>query len=325
MGDLERLSPLTGGKWRGALYDEVGLERCVQVGSIFNAESSVESMTGSNHIVNRRAGQVLTPRLSSATGMKVHHPQSLQSETVEVVQFTSEAGLSPASIQHGQFLPGDESGTNLQVSMMISSTSEETETLTKFSHRFVWLVALLMLQSLSSFILKRFEDVFLEHSIVVLFLTMLVGAGGNAGSQSTVLAIRGIAKGSFAPHASVLEFIMHEIATGFKLAVILACVSFVRVWLFDGNIWEVTAICVSMFGIVFIAVLIGTLMPLSLWYFGFDAAHAGAAIQVTIDIVGVTMTCVISSLVFGFLSQAFTPTMQLPHKQQQQSWEVLGR
>eukprot|EP01055_Gregarina_sp_Pseudo9_P003212 Gregarina_sp_Pseudo_9__3211@NODE_339_length_3111_cov_55_574219_g319_i0_p2_GENE_NODE_339_length_3111_cov_55_574219_g319_i0NODE_339_length_3111_cov_55_574219_g319_i0_p2_ORF_typecomplete_len212_score27_69MgtE/PF01769_16/1_4e03MgtE/PF01769_16/6_5e12PIGH/PF10181_9/0_044DUF3007/PF11460_8/1_7MscS_TM/PF12794_7/34MscS_TM/PF12794_7/8_5e02MscS_TM/PF12794_7/0_18PsbI/PF02532_14/5_9e03PsbI/PF02532_14/9_9e03PsbI/PF02532_14/1_3e04PsbI/PF02532_14/1_NODE_339_length_3111_cov_55_574219_g319_i023292964 len=189
----------------------------------------------------------------------------------------------------------------------MSASSEETETLTRFSHRFAWLVALLMLQSLSSFILKRFEHVFMEHSIVVLFLTMLVGAGGNAGSQSTVLAIRGIAKGSFAPYASISDFIIHEIATGFKLAVILACVSFVRVWLFDGDLWEVLAICVSMFGIVFIAVLIGTLMPLCLWYCGFDAAHAGAAIQVTIDIVGVTLTCVISSLVFGFLAQAFSP------------------
>eukprot|EP01054_Gregarina_sp_Poly1_P010201 Gregarina_sp_Poly_1__10200@NODE_704_length_6682_cov_70_537566_g531_i0_p2_GENE_NODE_704_length_6682_cov_70_537566_g531_i0NODE_704_length_6682_cov_70_537566_g531_i0_p2_ORF_typecomplete_len308_score40_28MgtE/PF01769_16/1_1e03MgtE/PF01769_16/6_1e11PIGH/PF10181_9/0_075DUF3007/PF11460_8/4_8Phage_holin_3_7/PF05449_11/2_8Phage_holin_3_7/PF05449_11/1_6e02Phage_holin_3_7/PF05449_11/6_6e02_NODE_704_length_6682_cov_70_537566_g531_i013372260 len=285
MGDLERQSP----GWRGTHYDEVGLERRIDV---CHLGDGMEPGLHSSQVIPRK----VNPRASSSC--KALRP--LQSETIEVIQFTSNDGVS----LQNEALSGEDllSPPNLQ--MIIR---EDTETLTRFSHRFAWLVVLLMLQSLSSFILKHFESIFLQHSIVVFFLTMLVGAGGNAGSQSTVLAIRGIAKGSFAPRSSVADFVLNEIATGFKLAVILAGVSFVRVWLFDGNIWEVVAICVSMFGIVFVAVLIGTLLPLSLWYLGFDAAHAGAAIQVTIDIVGVTITCVVSSVVFGFVSQAFSP------------------
>eukprot|EP01057_Protomagalhaensia_wolfi_P002422 Protomagalhaensia_wolfi_Nauph_80__2421@NODE_25_length_4703_cov_54_878859_g20_i0_p2_GENE_NODE_25_length_4703_cov_54_878859_g20_i0NODE_25_length_4703_cov_54_878859_g20_i0_p2_ORF_typecomplete_len277_score44_47MgtE/PF01769_16/1_7e03MgtE/PF01769_16/1_3e10_NODE_25_length_4703_cov_54_878859_g20_i020742904 len=222
-----------------------------------------------------------THRVCSAPNLP--RPQSLQSEPVEVVQFASSDAMDVDLVE---------------------------ETLNKFSHRFAWLVALLLLQSLSSFILKQFEPVFLKHSIIILFLTMLVGAGGNAGSQSAVLAIRGIAKGSFAPHSSMRAFVFHELFTGLKLAFILAAVSLLRVWVFDGALWEVLAICVSMFGIVFVAVLVGTLMPLCLWRCGFDAAHAGAAIQVTIDILGVTMTCVFSSLIFGIAARAFDmPTM----------------
>ena len=49
-----------------------------------------------------------------------------------------------------------------------------------------WLVGLLILQSLSSFIIKRNESLLTHHGVIVQFLTMLVGAGGNAGNQATV-------------------------------------------------------------------------------------------------------------------------------------------
>jgi hypothetical protein len=55
-----------------------------------------------------------------------------------------------------------------------------------------WLVGLLVLQSTSSFILESYEDLLREHLVVTVFLTMLVGAGGNAGNQSAIKVIRGL-------------------------------------------------------------------------------------------------------------------------------------
>jgi hypothetical protein len=49
-----------------------------------------------------------------------------------------------------------------------------------------WLVGLLVLQSMSSFIIGRNESLLQHHAIIVRFLTMLVGAGGNAGNQASV-------------------------------------------------------------------------------------------------------------------------------------------
>lgn len=49
-----------------------------------------------------------------------------------------------------------------------------------------WLVGLLILQSCSSFILKNYEELLQSHLVLVQFLTMLVGAGGNAGNQASV-------------------------------------------------------------------------------------------------------------------------------------------
>lgn len=55
-----------------------------------------------------------------------------------------------------------------------------------------WLLGLLVLQSTSSFVLDAYQDLLKQHIVVTLFLTMLVGAGGNAGNQSAIKVIRGL-------------------------------------------------------------------------------------------------------------------------------------
>lgn len=61
--------------------------------------------------------------------------------------------------------------------------------------RATWLIGLLAVQSASSFILAGNEALIQRHPAIVYFLTMLVGAGGNAGNQSAVRVIRGLATG----------------------------------------------------------------------------------------------------------------------------------
>ena len=55
--------------------------------------------------------------------------------------------------------------------------------LASLGRRIPLLLALLLFQSGSSFILANFEELIATHSVIVAFLTMLVGAGGNAGNQ----------------------------------------------------------------------------------------------------------------------------------------------
>ena len=58
--------------------------------------------------------------------------------------------------------------------------------------RAYWLCGLLALQSCSGFILSRNEVLLQDHPVIIFFLTMLVGAGGNAGNQASVRVIRGL-------------------------------------------------------------------------------------------------------------------------------------
>lgn len=67
-----------------------------------------------------------------------------------------------------------------------TSNMEEESFWRSVSDRAGWLVGLLVLQSMSSFILARNEALLQEHLVIVRFLTMLVGAGGNAGNQASV-------------------------------------------------------------------------------------------------------------------------------------------
>ena len=55
-----------------------------------------------------------------------------------------------------------------------------------------WLLGLLVLQSTSSFVLESYQQLIKENLVVTVFLTMLVGAGGNAGNQSAIKVIRGL-------------------------------------------------------------------------------------------------------------------------------------
>jgi len=58
--------------------------------------------------------------------------------------------------------------------------------LSSVTDRAGWLVGLLILQSMSSFIISNNEKLLQQHLVIVRFLTMLVGAGGNAGNQASV-------------------------------------------------------------------------------------------------------------------------------------------
>jgi cation transporter-like permease len=159
-----------------------------------------------------------------------------------------------------------------------------------------WLVGLLVFQSLSSFILARNESLLQHHAVIVQFLTMLVGAGGNAGNQASVGVVRGIAVGTI-DRSNVRRFLGREFAMGLALSIILGTAGFVRAAVFAIPWLETLAITSSLFMIVFISVVTGALLPLGMYLVGIDPAHSSTTIQVIMDITGVVITVHVSSLV----------------------------
>lgn len=161
--------------------------------------------------------------------------------------------------------------------------------------RSVWLIGLLIFQSLSSFILRSNEELLQKHPIIVYFLTMLVGAGGNAGNQATVRAIRGIALGSLNKRTAV-PFILKEFMMAITLSVILGFFGFLRVYLLsNASMHECVAISLALVVIVLSSIVIGALLPIVFQMMGVDPAHSSTSIQVIMDISGVIITCFIST------------------------------
>ena len=156
------------------------------------------------------------------------------------------------------------------------------------------LIGLLLFQSFSSFILSSFEQLLQRHPVVVFFLTMLVGAGGNAGNQATVLVIRGLATGEINA-GSCLQYVWGEAKQALAIAVLMVGFGFLRVTLFGFSPRDAVAISASLFAIVLSSVVIGASLPMLLHRCGLDPAHAGATIQVIMDLAGVLITCVVCS------------------------------
>jgi cation transporter-like permease len=159
-----------------------------------------------------------------------------------------------------------------------------------------WLVGLLIFQSLSSFILARNESLLKHHTVIVQFLTMLVGAGGNAGNQASVGVVRGLAVGTI-DRSNVKQFLMRELVMGVALSLILGIAGFVRASVFLVPPLETFAITSSLLLIVIISVVAGATLPLAMHLAGIDPAHSSTTIQVIMDITGVVITVGVSSWV----------------------------
>mmetsp|Transcript_10473 Transcript_10473/g.18996 ORF Transcript_10473/g.18996 Transcript_10473/m.18996 type:complete len:369 (-) Transcript_10473:64-1170(-) len=161
-----------------------------------------------------------------------------------------------------------------------------------------WLVGLLILQSCSSFILSNNQGLLQQHIVLVQFLTMLVGAGGNAGNQASVRVIRGLAVGTVR-NDNVKAFLCNEFQIGICLSLILGVVGCIRAAIFLVPLAETMAITTSLLMIVMISILIGATLPLLMHYVNIDPAHSSTTIQVLMDILGVTITVVVSSLILN--------------------------
>lgn len=191
------------------------------------------------------------------------------------------------------------------------SCEEESldEFLTAFKSRVSWLIGLLVLQSCSSFILSDNEELIQRHPSIVYFLTMLVGAGGNAGNQSAVRIIRGLATGSITS-TTQWQFLRREVKMAVLISSLITAVGFVRVLLFGTETVDTIAISVALCAIVFISIVAGAGLPLLLERLKLDAAHASTTIQVVMDISGVLITCAVSALLLeGPLSLDHLPLL----------------
>lgn len=162
-----------------------------------------------------------------------------------------------------------------------------------------WLVALLLIQSLSSIILGRYSTLIERNVILALFLTMTVGAGGNAGNQSSALVIRGLATGEIS-RENARRVVLREAAVGVAIASILAAVGFARVMFSGGGVMASISVSLSLWITVVLAIVMGTVAPLILDRLGLDPCNcASPALSTLTDIGGVLVLCAVASVILG--------------------------
>ena len=149
-----------------------------------------------------------------------------------------------------------------------------------FLSRAPWLLILMISAALSSFILRHYEQ---GLSVVLMaYIPMLMGTGGNAGSQASVTIIRGLSLGDI-EMGDILRVIWKEIRVSVLCGAALAAVNFGKMMLFDGvGMMIAAAVSVTLVVTVIIAKTVGCALPIIVKRIGLDPAVMASPFITTI-------------------------------------------
>lgn len=143
-----------------------------------------------------------------------------------------------------------------------------------FRGRIVWLIILVFGNIFSALGIARFEDLIASMVALVFFLPLLIGSGGNAGSQSATLVVRGLATGEILLgdwwRMIVKEFSV-ALLLGLTMAFAVSSLGFLR-----GGPELALVVSLTMIAVVMMGSLLGLSLPFLLRRFGLDPASASA-------------------------------------------------
>lgn len=149
-------------------------------------------------------------------------------------------------------------------------------------HRVVWLLVLMISATITGNIIKKFDEVLQSVVILAAFIPMLMDTGGNAGSQSSTLIIRGLALGDIKikDYAKVM---FKEFRVSLIVGVILLVVNFLRIYFLEKTDLRISlTVCVSLFFTVIIAKVVGSILPIIAKKLKFDPAIMASPLITTI-------------------------------------------
>ena len=138
----------------------------------------------------------------------------------------------------------------------------KTPVLTLAKKRIVWLLVLMVSATVTGSIIQGFEDVLQSVVILASFIPMLMDTGGNSGSQSSTLVIRGLALGEITTK-DFLKVIFKEFRVSIVVATVLAIVNFLRLYFFTSADFMISlTVCASLFFTVVLAKIVGGVLPI---------------------------------------------------------------
>ncbi|MTP71890.1 magnesium transporter [Turicibacter sanguinis] len=158
----------------------------------------------------------------------------------------------------------------------------KTPVLSLAKHRIIWLLVLMISATVTGRIIQGFEEVIQSVVILASFIPMLMDTGGNAGSQSSTLIIRGLALGEITTH-DYLKVMFKELRVGSVVAIVLSVVNFLRIYFIEHVEFMVgITVCASLFFTVILAKVVGSILPIIAKKLKFDPAIMASPLITTI-------------------------------------------
>ena len=174
----------------------------------------------------------------------------------------------------------------------------ETSVLAHAKHRIAWLLILMFSATITGTIITRYENAFAAIPLLVSFIPMLMDTGGNCGSQSSTLIIRGIALGEI-QFSDLFRVMFKEFRVSLIVGVALALANGIRILIMYKNAGLALVIGLSLVATIVISKLIGCVLPLIA-----KKLHMDPAIMASPFITTLVDTCSIL-IYFNIATQVF--------------------
>ena len=176
-----------------------------------------------------------------------------------------------------------------------------------FKNRIPWLMLLMVSATFTGMIMTAFEDALAAQIALSAFIPMLMGTGGNSGSQSSVTVIRGLSLGEL-EFRDIGTVLWKEVRTAVLCGVALAVVCFAKIWLVDhllmGNenitLMVDLVVCCALCVTVIIAKVVGCVLPMVAKVLGADpAVMASPFITTIVDAVSLLVYFLFAKTLLG--------------------------
>ena len=176
-----------------------------------------------------------------------------------------------------------------------------------FKNRIPWLMLMMVSATFTGLIITAFEGALAAQVALTAFIPMLMGTGGNSGSQSSVTVIRSLSLGEL-KMGDVLLVLWKELRTSILCGVALAIVCFVKIWLVDHLLFandDITlmvdlVVCLALAVTVIVAKIVGCLLPIGAKALKLDpAVMASPFISTIVDALSLLVYFLFAKMLLG--------------------------
>ena len=176
-----------------------------------------------------------------------------------------------------------------------------------FKNRIPWLMLLMVSATFTGLIITAFEGALASQVALTAFIPMLMGTGGNSGSQSSVTVIRALSLGELT-FSDIGRVIWKELRTAILCGVVLAVVCFAKIWLVDRMLMgneDITllinaVVCLTLAVTVVCAKFVGCILPMVAKVMGLDpAVMASPFISTIVDALSLLVYFLFANMLLG--------------------------
>ncbi|MCA9867660.1 MAG: magnesium transporter [Anaerolineae bacterium] len=176
----------------------------------------------------------------------------------------------------------------------------ESGVLTVVRKRIGWLLLLFLTETLTGSVLRHFEAEMASVVSLAFFIPLLIGTGGNAGSQTTSTIIRALAVEDL-DRRGLWRPLIHEATVGVVLGGLMAAVAYGRALLWGTGSAVALTVSVAIFAIVVWANVLGSVLPILANRLKIDpTVVSGPAMSTLVDATGLFIYFTVAGLILAF-------------------------